>query len=138
MPLVGLLIGRAVGGFIGNISDYIAAAILIGLGIFTFFSNEQQEMDNASKLAGTRGPGIILVGLGMSIDELAVGFSYGLLKISILVASLLIALQAFAASQLGFAVGQKLTVHWRERGARIASLAFTLLGVGLLLEKLIA
>jgi putative Mn2+ efflux pump MntP len=58
------------------------------------------------------------------VDELALGFSFGLLRIGILWAVVLIAAQAVVGSQLGFRLG--------ARAARTGQLAERLAGVALI------
>jgi putative Mn2+ efflux pump MntP len=133
MPLVGLVVGRLVGGVIGDIADYLAIAILIGLGAFMLWPWRQEKPDaNAQLLARTRGLTALALGVSISLDELAIGFTLGLLKLPIALVIVLIGLQTFVATQLGLRLGARVGERVREGAERLAGLALVLLG-GLLL-----
>jgi manganese efflux pump family protein len=69
--------------------------------------------------------GLALIGLGLSIslDELAIGFSFGLLHVSLAWALVLIAVQAFVAAQLGLWLGARVGAALRERAEQAAGVA---------------
>jgi putative Mn2+ efflux pump MntP len=76
-------------------------------------------------------------GVAVSLDELAIGFTLGLLGVPIVAALILIAIQAFAISQLGFAVGDRVSESIREGAERFAGLALIAIGGVVLLGKLV-
>lgn len=132
MPVVGFLIGAGVGGVIGGWADYFAAAVLAVAGAWMLRPGGNDEKDEAEAqrnvrlLASTRGWAIIVLGLGISLDELAIGFGVGLLRLPLLLLVGLIAVQAFIAAQVGMRLGS----HLAERATRAAGkLAGTLLVV---------
>lgn len=77
-------------------------------------------------------------GLSISIDELAIGFTLGLLRIPVAPAIIAIADQAFIVTQLGLRLGTRLSHPALESAGWLAGLALTALGVTLLIEKLLA
>jgi manganese efflux pump family protein len=87
-------------------------------------------------LARTRGLAVLGLGVSISIDELAIGFTIGLLKFPVLVILILIGIQTFVVTQLGIRLGQRVGERIREGAERLAGVALTLLGVVLLAEKL--
>ena len=123
MPVVGLLAGHGVGSALGNAAHYVAAAALVALGIYMLASDDDEVRTNVHGLA--------LVGLGLSIslDELAIGFSFGLLHVSIVWALVLIAVQAFVAAQLGLWLGARAGEALRERAEQAAGLALIALAL---------
>jgi putative Mn2+ efflux pump MntP len=135
MPLIGLVIGRSLSGAISGVAEYVAAAILIGFGIYTLLHIDEED-DEAQQLGQTHGFALLALGLGISLDGLAIGFTYGLLKIPVIPATILIVVQAFAASQIGFAVGSKVPERFREWGERAASIALIAIGVVILFQQL--
>jgi putative Mn2+ efflux pump MntP len=138
MPLVGFLVGAAVGEVIGQDADYIAGGLLVALGGYMLLAeDEAQELETAQMFARTRGLAVIGLGVGISLDELVIGFSVGLLRISIVLAAVLIATQAFVAAQIGIRLGQRLGEEFREgaeklAGAMLVVLGFVFLGQGVL------
>ena len=86
-----------------------ARAVLAAIGLYMLWpdDHEETEQERLTLLARARGPAILVLGLSISLDELAIGFAAGLLGISILILVPLIAVQAFVASQLGMLVGAR-------------------------------
>lgn len=82
-----------------------------------------------------RGAAIIDLGPGISLDELAIGVGGGLLRLPLVGLAVLIALQAFAAAQLGMRTGAKLGEEAREWAERIAGILLVVTGGLVLVEK---
>ena len=91
--------------------------------------DESGEVEAASKMAHAHGWALVGLGVGISLDELAIGFSAGLLRLSILLAVLLIAVQAFLVTQLGVRLGARVGEEIREGAERLAGLALITLGL---------
>ena len=136
MPIVGLLIGRGLGSAIGNSADYLAAAGLVALGAYQLVHEDGDEAESVAAL--TRNHGFALVGLGFSIslDELAVGFTIGLLHLSLPIAVALIGAQAFLFAQLGLRLGARIAEAARGGAEKLADLALVGIGALILAEKL--
>jgi len=84
MPIVGVLVGQRVGNFIGQFAGY-AAALVIGAAGFIALrpgGDEEKEQQRLKLLAHARGIAVIDLGISISVDELAIGFSLGLLHLS--------------------------------------------------------
>lgn len=130
MPLIGFVVGAGIGHAIGSNADYVAGVLLILLGGYMLWPREETDELEAA-LSMTRAHGLALLGLGISIslDELAIGFSAGLLRIPILAAVVLIALQAFVLTQLGVRLGSRVGERFREAAEQLAGIALFLLGV---------
>ena len=120
----------------GNAADYLAIAILIGLGFFMLRPQDDQDEKQLSLLARTRGLAVLGLGIGISIDELAIGFTIGLLRFPVLVIVVLIGLQTFVLTQVGIRLGQRIGERIREGAERLAGVALAALGLILLVEKL--
>lgn len=137
MPLVGFFAGNLAGRAAGNAADYLAIAILIGLGLFMLRPQGQDEERQLGLLARTQGLAIVGLGISISIDELAIGFTIGLLRFPVLLILVLIGIQTFVLTQLGIRLGQRIGERIREGAERLAGVALTLLGGVLLAEKLL-
>ncbi len=136
MPLIGFFAGSLAGRAVGNAADYVAIAILIALGLFMLRPQAEDEEQQLSLLARTRGLAVLGLGVSISIDELAIGFTIGLLKFPVLVILILIGIQTFVVTQLGIRLGQRVGERIREGAERLAGVALALLGFVLLAEKL--
>jgi putative Mn2+ efflux pump MntP len=136
MPLIGLVAGSALARGIGRIADYLAAAAVIGIGIWMLLADNSDEEDKASRIMTSRGLALVGLGISISLDELAIGFSIGLVRLPVSAVIAAIALQAFVAAQLGLAIGAKIAERWRERAERVAGIALILLGAYLIAQQL--
>jgi manganese efflux pump family protein len=120
MPLVGLALGAPLGRAIGSSADYIAIAVLIGFGLYTLLGHEHDEAQEVASVFD-RGPlAALALGLSISIDELAIGFTLGLLRVPVLAVIIVIAVQAFVLAQLGLRLGSRLSERARESTDRLS------------------
>jgi len=136
-PAVGLLLGAPLGQTIGPGADYLAIAILVGFGVTTLLRGGGADDERAARLVTAHGPTLLLIGASVSLDELAVGFTLGLLRVPVLPFLAAIGAQAFVASQLGFRVGATLSERFREGAERLAGIALIALGAILLAERVL-
>ena len=122
MPIVGLAIGRAAGLVLGAWAGYagILFLLLAGWLLLRDSGSDDAEAKRLRLLAHARGLAIIDLGLSISVDELAVGLSAGLLGLAAVLTVAWIALQAFVATQLGLRIGGRLGDSARELSERAA------------------
>ena len=136
MPLIGLGLGTALARSIGQVADYVAGAAVIVVGAWMLLAGGKDEDEKASRLPGSRGLALIALGISISLDELAIGFTIGLAHLPVTAVIIAIALQAFLAAQLGLAIGARIGERWRERAEQVAGIALILLGAYLVAERL--
>jgi putative Mn2+ efflux pump MntP len=132
MPIVGLFIGQHLSHFLGAAADYVAALLLIVLGILAVRESLSEEDEDKSLLV--EGPAILWTGLTVSLDELALGFSLGVLHVALGPALGYIAFQAFALTYLGLYLGQRLGKHLGEHAEFASGIVLILLGMALLIS----
>ncbi len=135
MPLIGLGLGVPLGHAIGHAADLIAAGLVAALGVYLLL-----EEDDDERLLGMtqRGPlAAIALGVSISLDELAIGFSAGLLRLPVLPMVIAIAVQAFVVTQIGVRLGDRLGARWRDATESIAGVALIALGAILLILNLV-
>ena len=137
MPLIGLGLGTALARGIGQVADYLAGAAVIAIGAWMLLAGDKDDEERAARITTSRGLALIAVGLSISLDELAIGFTIGLAHLPVTAVIVAIALQAFLAAQLGLAIGAKIGERWRERAEQIAGIALILLGGYLIGAQLI-
>jgi len=136
MPLIGLALGAALARGLGQVAGYLAGAAVIAIGAWMLLAADKDEDERASRLTSSRGLALIALGLSISLDELAIGFTIGLAHLPVTAVIVAIALQAFVAAQLGLALGAKIGERWRERAEQVAGIALILLGAYLIAEQL--
>ena len=133
MPVVGLLVGRALGAVVGGAADYLAIAVLVLLGCWMLVHDDEAE--RVGVLAAGRGLALLALGLSISLDELAIGFTIGVLQLSLWLAVALIGAQAFLFAQLGLRLGARVGETLREDAERLAGLVLLALAVLLVVER---
>ncbi len=105
-----------------GLDTFAVAATLgaIGVLLYTLLASEQEEETRLAEFAQMRGVGAIMLGVSISLDELAVGFTLGLLRLP---AGLVIGPDrspGFIVRQLGLRLGARLSVRLREGAERLA------------------
>jgi putative Mn2+ efflux pump MntP len=136
MPLIGLGLGSALAHGIGQVADYAAAGAVIAIGAWMLLAGHgEDEEDRASRIVASRGIALLALGISISLDELAIGFSVGLAHLPVIAVVVAIALQAFIAAQLGLTMGARISKSLRERAEQAAGVALILLGAYLLAEQ---
>lgn len=140
MPLMGFLVGAGIGSIIGKWADYLAAAVLGATGAWMLRptgSQEEAEEQKVRLLELARGWAIIVLGLSISLDELAIGFGVGLLRLPLVLLVALIAVQAFLAAQLGMRLGSRLAEKARWAAEKLAGALLLLATVLVVAETLL-
>ena len=137
MPLVGLAAGAGLARAIGGAADYLAGAAVIVLGIYMLAVRGGDDEQKAARLASTHGMAVLAFGISISLDELAIGFSLGLVRLPVVPVIIAIAIQALLASQLGLALGHRINERSTEFAERLAAVALILLGAYLNTEQLL-
>jgi len=138
MPLVGLALGVPLGRALGGAADILAAATLMAIGLYTLLGERAEEGEGLLALTRHGFFGAIALGVSISLDELAIGFSAGLLRLPVGLIAVLVGIQAFVVTQVGLRLGARVGEGVREAAERLAGLALTALGAALLLEALLA
>jgi putative Mn2+ efflux pump MntP len=138
MPLVGLALGAPLAQLIGGVADYAAASVLIAVGAWMLFGEDEEgEEDKARSFTDARGVALVALGLSISLDELAIGFSLGLSGLPVPVVIAAIAVQAGVAAQLGLRLGARLSERSRELAEKLAGRALAALGSYLVIARLV-
>jgi manganese efflux pump family protein len=134
MPIAGMLLGQAIGRLVGPWAGYTGILFLLVAGAMLLRPgrDEDAEERRLKLLAHARGIAILDLGLSISVDELTVGFSAGLLGIPIALAVIWIAIQAFGVAQLGLSLGGRISDEMRERSEQAAGVALILVALVLL------
>jgi putative Mn2+ efflux pump MntP len=110
--------------FVGRYIVPVIIPVVIGaLGLlmldecFNDDDDDDDEVGKAKALVGARGLSVIGLGLGISLDELVVGFTLGFSKLPVTDVITAIVIQAFLAIMLGQLLGRKA----RNGGLRVST-----------------
>ena len=127
--------GSHLSGRVGLWAGYGAAVLLLLVGGREIKEYLSDKEDNDDELPSVEGGKLILTGLSVSIDELAVGFSLGVLRVPIGPALAYIAVQAFVLTLVGLTWGVRIGKRLGERAELVAGVVLVLLGLSLLLNQ---
>ena len=157
MPVVGLVIGYAASLVVSAIMHYVGAILLIGVGAWELGEEGREYLHRRKRRHGMipRKPGPVpqvpaaqfqwgrqlLLALSVSLDELAIGFSFGSITagkaISPITFCLYIGLQGFLMAVLGISLGRALRTRvksLKEWSELLSALLLIGLGIWLLLS----
>jgi putative Mn2+ efflux pump MntP len=139
MPFTGLWLGRVIGARYQAMATVLGGLIL--LGVAGHLLKEVLEEDETLNLSFSTMRTAALAGLGISMDELAVGFPMGTSGLPIPQTIAAIALQAFVVTYVGILVGKTLGAKLGRKTSRIAGLvaaaAFAVLGAYLIAQRFV-
>jgi manganese efflux pump family protein len=123
MPLVGIAAGMFLSSYVGSIASFIGGLILCFLGANMLWGAVFRSDDQTERTFNqTKGWGLFLFALSVSIDALSVGFSFGLFEVDVPVAVFSFGLLGTVMSAAGLLLG-------RYVGDRLGSLGEALGGV---------
>ncbi|KEO83358.1 manganese efflux pump MntP family protein [Tumebacillus flagellatus] len=120
MPLLGMVVGLYLSSIIGDVTRWVGALLLIGLGgqmIWnSLFGQDRDEPADSKAAARTSGIGLFLFALSVSLDSLSVGFSLGTFGANIALAVTLFGICGALLAALGLAVGGRVSHLFGEYG----------------------
>lgn len=139
MPIVGFFAGIGVIRYIEKIDHWIAFLLLLTIGIKMIYESFKLDELNCNK--NTKCPfgyeTLIILSIATSIDALAIGFTFSILKISIITPVLVIGATAFFMSIIGINLGYKGKDFFGKKMELIAGIILILIGTKILIEHLI-
>ena len=135
MPIAGWLAGQTVVSFIANYDHWIAFALLAYVGgkmIREGFEKESEE----EKADQTTGLPLLLLSIATSIDALAVGFSFSVLKVPILFPATIIGIVCFLMTAIGMLFGKALAKIFGKKVEIFGGIVLIAIGVKILIDHL--
>jgi putative Mn2+ efflux pump MntP len=131
MNVIGASIGALIGNAIGDVAAYIGFAALVGIGVFIIIETLRAGKEH---LDLSKGRGLALASLSISLDSLGVGFSIFYLGVSVAFTLFVVACVSVAATMLGLTFGRALGERAESRAGVLGGIA--LIGAGLLFAAL--
>ena len=128
MTLIGAGIGQAAGVLLGDAAGYIGFAALTGVGIYMVIESFRERKKGGFDLS--RGWGLLLGALSISLDSLGVGFSILYIGVPLMVSLVVIGATSATSTALGLTLGGVL-------GARAEASAATWGGIILIATGLV-
>jgi len=135
MPLAGWLAGSTVVDLIANLDHWIAFGLLVLIGGKMIREGFEKETVG-EKADQTRGLPLLLLSIATSIDALAVGFSFSVLKTPILFPSVIIGIVCFAMTAVGMIFGKALARVFGRKVEIVGGLVLIGIGIKILTEHI--
>lgn len=130
MPVVGLLIGAQAAAPLGHAARWLGAGLLLAVGVYTLISallGRRRARPAAGAAPARLGP-LLLAGLALSLDNLAVGFALGSYHAPLVAGVIIIGAVSVALALIGLELGNRIGSRAGERGEQLAGLL--MIGVG--------
>jgi putative Mn2+ efflux pump MntP len=136
MPILGLLLGHSLAHTLGHAAHWIGAALLIATGLYALIQSirSRRRGDNdhqAEPVTGQRTGRLLITGIALSIDNLAVGFALGSYHVSLLLAAVTIGAVSVSLSLAGLELGHRLGTKTGENGEILGGLVLIAVGIAI-------
>jgi len=129
MPVIGLLLGRGLASALGPAAHWTGAGLLIATGLYALIQAARDSGgDSEAVPAGLPVGRLMVTGLALSIDNLAVGFALGTFHVTLVLAAVVIGAVSVTMSLAGLELGRRLGTRAGDQGEIIGGLV--LIGVG--------
>ena len=133
MPLIGFYAGLRVARFTESIDHWIVFAVLSLVGgkmVYEALNNDKNQV----MVDISRGIPLLVASIATSIDALAVGFSFALLKDGILLPAVIIGVVASIMTFIGVTFGHRVGRKYISKPEIIGGIAIIIIGFKTLLE----
>jgi Predicted membrane protein len=135
MPIIGWLAGLTIANIIAGYDHWIAFALLAYVGskmIWDALRREEEKETNDQ----TKGLPLLLLSIATSIDALAVGFSFSLLKTDIILPALIIGVVCFLMTATGMLFGKGLARIFGKKVGIFGGVVLIVIGVKILIDHM--
>lgn len=137
MPLIGYIIGSTFSDAISSIDHWIALVLLVYIG-GKMIVDAIQEMKNPESCAVNSGhlpsKTLLLQSVATSIDALAVGVGFAVIKVDIYFASMSIGLITFVTSIVGSILGKKFGQMFKQKAVMLGGVILVFIGLKIFIE----
>ncbi|ACB83664.1 manganese efflux pump MntP family protein [Natranaerobius thermophilus] len=128
MPLLGLYLGDLLAGYLEELGEILGGGLLIFIG-YRMISQYLAEEENEETIDFTKGTGLLIFSVSVSIDALTAGFTLGLAGAASLLTALIFGVVALVMTGFGLFLGQQLQSILRGKGELIGGIL--IIGIGL-------
>ena len=132
MPILGLVLGRSLASTLGHAAHWMGAALLIATGGYAVIQAVRgpagdKDADLTTPRSQQTGR-LLITGLALSIDNLAVGFALGTFHVNLAVAAVVIGAVSVAMALLGLELGRRIGSRVGDRGELIGGVVLIAVG----------
>ncbi len=135
MTLIGWFGGAVISEYMQGVNDWIAFAILTGLGVKMILESKDSE-ERIKSYDPTRGWSLIGLSIATSLDALAIGVSFSLIGMTIWGPAAVIGLAALLMTFIGTRLGKKAGAHLGEWAERLGGTVLICIGARIIYQNL--
>ncbi len=136
MPVLGLVVGHSLSGSLGSRAHLVGGGLLILVGLQMGISAWRAEEDAPPALAGAPVGRLIVLGAGLSIDNLVIGFALGARDTPLILSVIVIGVVSVGLSLLGLELGSRLGAGVEQRSELLGAAVLVAVGVAMLTHVL--
>ncbi|MEO9169963.1 MAG: manganese efflux pump [Candidatus Baltobacteraceae bacterium] len=134
MNVIGAALGAIAGRLIGDVAGYIGFAALLGLGLYMIYES-RRDNEGRLPLDMSRGWGLMLASLSISLDSLGIGFSILYIGVPLPVSLATIGVASVLATAAGLSLGKRLGVRIEDNAELIGGVLLALTGAAFIVLK---
>lgn len=134
MPVIGYFLGTTFESLVTKIDHWIAFALLSFIGLNMLKEAFSKDSENCNDSVDFKT--MIVLAIATSIDALAIGISFAVLKTNILLAALAIGIITFAVCVIGVKIGNKFGDKYERKAETVGGLILIFMGIKILVEHL--
>lgn len=134
MNVAGVGLGSLAGKLLGNVAGYLGFGALVALGGFMIVQ-AARESERRSPLDMSRGWGLLVASLSISMDSLGIGFSILYIGVNLALALSVIFAVSIGCTFAGLSLGQSLGRRAEEGAELWAGIILALTGAGFIAAK---
>lgn len=134
MTLIGAALGATVGRLLGDIAGYLGFTALFCVGVYMIVETLGGGPESG-KFDLSRGWGLFVGALSISLDSLGIGFSILFIGVPLVTSLIFIGVASVAATTAGLTLGKKLGARAEAGSARWAGIVLVITGVAFAAAK---
>lgn len=136
MPVIGYFGGQFLGQVIANYDHWVAFGLLAFIGGRMIRESLGHHDEATECVDPSRGMRLLVLAVATSIDALAVGLSFGLLRQPIVIPSIIIGLVCAAFSVTGITLGRRIGTLVGHRAEALGGIMLLAIGIKILIEHM--
>jgi putative Mn2+ efflux pump MntP len=129
MTLVGAALGHLAGSLLGAGAAYLGFTALVGVGAYMIYEARVHAEPGDRSFDLSRGWGLLLGALSISLDSLGIGFSILFIGVPLVLSLACIAVASVLSSTLGLALGRRIGAIGEETAALWSGIVLILTGL---------
>jgi len=131
MPLLGLALGHQLAHNLGHETRWVGGGLLVATGAYGLLAGLRGRGRLALPTTRRRTGRLVLTGLALSVDNLAVGLALGAYQVPVVLAAVVIGTVSVALSLIGLQMGARIGARAGDWGEIVGSLILVAVGVAI-------